>query len=568
MSNLPPPVTDVDDEAVVLELDRVSVAFGSGAHTIPVTSEVSFTLRRGETMALVGESGSGKSVTAMSILNLLPGNARATGSVRFGDDELIGAPEAKIRATRGSRIGVIFQEPMTALNPVYTIGTLIGQALQSHRRRSKAEARERTLELLRMVGMPEPERRIDHYSHQLSGGQRQRAMIAMAISGDPEILIADEPTTALDVTVQADILALLKSLQEALGMAMIFITHDMGVVAEVADRVCVMRGGEVVEEADVFELFANPQQEYTRKLLDAVPHLGIDSPTSPVTVTDRGSQPGTETRQAPALHVTDLTVQYPGRFGAPGFKAVEDVSFSVPRGEIVGLVGESGSGKSTIGRAIIGLVAPSSGTIELAGRTLTGLSAHDLRRSRRALSIVFQDPASSLNPRATIGQSVVEPLVRHGILRGRTALRARAGELLDRVQLPSEWAGRYPHELSGGQRQRVGIARAISLEPELLIADEPTSALDVSVQATVLDLFQELQRDLGFSCLFISHDLAVVEMLASRVVVLRAGRVVEEGSGRQILRDPAEDYTRKLVAAAPIPDPVVQKRRALARLAE
>ena len=559
-----PVTSDGAEDRTVLQLDRVSVSFGSGSATIPVTSEVSFTVRRGETIALVGESGSGKSVTAMSILDLLPGNAHATGSIRFHDTEMIGASEATIRAARGARIGVIFQEPMTALNPVYTIGTLIGQALRSHRARSGSEVRERTLELLRLVGMPEPEKRIHSYPHQLSGGQRQRAMIAMAISGDPEVLIADEPTTALDVTVQADILALLARLQRTLGMGMIFITHDMGVVAEVADRVCVMRSGEIVEQADVFELFANPKHEYTKKLLAAVPHLGQDSPTTPITVVQGEGQ----ARAPDALRITDLRVTYPGRFGTAGFTAVDGVSLNIPRGEMVGLVGESGSGKSTIGRAIIGLVPVSAGTIEVDGRSLTGLSARQQRRERRDVSIVFQDPASSLNPRATIGDSIVEPLKRHGLVRGTRALRLRAAELLERVELPGSWANRFPHELSGGQRQRVGIARAISLNPKLLIADEPTSALDVSVQATVLELFRSLQRDLGFSCLFISHDLAVVEMLANRVVVLRGGRVVEQGDGRQILRTPSEEYTRALVAAAPVPNPAVQKKRAQAREAQ
>ena len=452
MRNLPAETVVSDRERPILEVDRVSVTFGSGDQSIQVTRDVSFELRRGETLALVGESGSGKSVTAMSILGLLPGNARATGSIRFGDIEMIGASEATVRSVRGARIGVIFQEPMTALNPVYTIGTLIEQALQAHRRRSRSEARERVLELLKLVGMPEPERRINHYSHQLSGGQRQRAMIALAISGNPEILIADEPTTALDVTVQADILALLKSLQEAMGMAMVFITHDMGVVAEVADRVCVMRSGEIVEESDVFSLFANPRATYTQDLLAAVPHLGIDSPTTPIQIADRGNSDSAVQQAVPALSVNDLTVRYPGRFGSPGFMAVDEVSFIVPRGEIVGLVGESGSGKSTIGRAIIGLVPVSSGAIELDGADIAGLRGRAKRAMMRDLSIVFQDPASSLNPRATIGQSVVEPLVRHGIVRGRSALRARAADLLDQVQLPASWVGRFPHELSGGQR--------------------------------------------------------------------------------------------------------------------
>ncbi|MHA7178173.1 ABC transporter ATP-binding protein [Arthrobacter sp. Sr24] len=562
MSNFPVNVVSASTERpdqIVLSLDRVSVSFGVGDRAIPVTQEVSLNLHRGETLALVGESGSGKSVTAMAMLGLLPGNAHATGSIKFGETEMIGASEATLREVRGSRIGVIFQEPMTALNPVYKIGTLIGQALQSQRKRPAAEARARALELLKLVGMPDPERRIDCYSHQLSGGQRQRAMIAMAISGDPEILIADEPTTALDVTVQADILALLKSLQTSMGMAMIFITHDMGVVAEVADRVCVMRSGSVIEHSDVFALFVAPKEPYTRQLLAAVPRLGVGAPIA-------NSLTESDSKHPVVLKVRNLEVRYPGQFRTPGFLAVNGVSIDVEQGEIVGLVGESGSGKSTIGRAILGLTAVSSGAVSLDGTNLADLHGPAARKARRALSIVFQDPASSLNPRATIGQSIVEPLARYGIVRGRSALRTRAETLLDQVQLPKAWASRFPHELSGGQRQRVGIARAISMEPRLLVADEPTSALDVSVQAAVLKLFQELQRELGFSCLFISHDLAVVEMLAKRVVVLRQGAVVESGPAHQILTHPAEDYTRRLVAAAPIPDPLVQKERAALRL--
>lgn len=544
--------------AVVLTASNVSVAFKNGNNSVQVTRDVSFEVSRGQTLALVGESGSGKSVTAMSILKLLPGNAHATGSIKFHDEELVDASEARIRALRGRKIGVIFQEPMTALNPVYTIGDMIKQALQSQRKRSGDDAHERTLELLRLVGMPEPERRVAHYPHQLSGGQRQRAMIALAISGDPELLIADEPTTALDVTVQADILALLKSLQERFGMAMIFITHDMGVVAEVADRVCVMRDGAVVEEADVYSLFAAPQELYTRELLASVPRLGATE------VKERGA-PVEDNAPVAALNVQSLSVRYPGRFRSAGFLAIDEVSFQVPPGEIVGLVGESGSGKSTIGRAVIGLAPISAGTVAFAGQDLAGLNSRQWKAVRRDLSIVFQDPASSLNPRATIGQSIVEPLARHKLLAGRKELRARSKELLDLVRLPPTWLDRYPHELSGGQRQRVGIARAISLKPKVLIADEPTSALDVSVQKTVLEIFQELQSELGFSCLFISHDLAVVEMLANKVVVLRQGKIVEQGTGTRLLRQPEEEYTRRLLSAAPVPEPTEQKRRAKAR---
>jgi len=546
---------------VILRVENVSVAFTNGRDSIPVTHDVSFELRRGETIALVGESGSGKSVTAMSILGLLPGNSTVSGSVRLGDAELIGASEPTLRSVRGARIGVIFQEPMTALNPVYTIGALIGQALESHGRMPHQRVRRRILELLEMVQMPEPELKLRQYPHQLSGGQRQRAMIAMAISCEPDILIADEPTTALDVTVQAGILDLLQSLQKRLGMAMIFITHDMGVVAQVADRVCVMSKGRVVEEADVFDLFASPKEEYTQALLAAVPRPGVVVGAG--RTADRSDRD--ESVREHAVEVRNLSVIYSGRFGRQGFTAVDNVSFRVPAGEIVGLVGESGSGKSTIGRTIIGLVPASGGSIMLNGTDVGGLRGGRLRAARRSMSIVFQDPASSLNPRAPIGMSAVDPLRLHGIVRGQSALRKRAAELLEQVELPGSWIDRYPHELSGGQRQRIGIARAISLEPDLLIADEPTSSLDVSVQATVLELFKDLQRDLGFSCLFISHDLAVVESLSSSVIVLRRGTVVEQGLSSAILRAPAEEYTRQLIGAAPIPDPVEQRRRAAAR---
>ncbi|GAB2530308.1 dipeptide ABC transporter ATP-binding protein [Paramicrobacterium agarici] len=543
--------TSVPDD-VVLTVDDTSVAFRVGGDVVQATRGVSFELRRGQTLAIVGESGSGKSVTSMAVVGLLPGSATVSGSIRFGGQELVGATEETLRSIRGSRIAVIFQEPMTALNPVYTVGTMIAQALRAHGfEGGAAEVRKRSTELLAMVGMPAPEKQIDQYPHQLSGGLRQRAMIAIAISGDPEVLIADEPTTALDVTVQAEILQLLRGLQQRLGMSMIFITHDMGVVADVADRVCVMRQGQVVETADVYALFAEPKAEYTKSLLAAVPRMGVSS----------GAEHGSDLVQTKlALRIDNLTVTYPGRMGKPNFTAVDSVTFDVPAGEIVGLVGESGSGKSTIGRAIIGLADITSGGVEIAGVDIAPLSTKRRRLQLRRVSVVFQDPASSLNPRATIGRSVTEPLWRQGVERNRRELRRRAGELLERVKLPGSWQDRYPHELSGGQRQRIGIARAIAISPELLVADEPTSALDVSVQAEVLEIFRELQSDLGFSCVFISHDLAVVEMLANSVVVLRRGQVAEKGDANQILRRPSEAYTRELIAAAPIPDPVAQRR--------
>ncbi|MET9251628.1 ABC transporter ATP-binding protein [Nonomuraea sp. NPDC003709] len=517
---------------------------------VPAVKNVSFTVAKGEVVALVGESGSGKSVSSMSVLGLLAKNARRRGSIRYGDTELLDLGEEALRDIRGKRIAMIFQEPMTALNPVYTIGEQIIEAIQCHERVPAAEARSRTLELLRKVGIPEPESRIDSYPHQLSGGQRQRAMIAMAIAWSPEVIIADEPTTALDVTVQAEILELLRRLQKDLGSAVVVITHDMGVVADLADRVVVMKQGEVVEEAPVARLFAEPRHEYTTKLLSAVPRRGQAEPAP-----SGGDTPGGAT-----LRVAGLQVEYPGRLGRKGFKAVHDISFEIGKGKVLGLVGESGSGKSTIGRAIVGLVRATSGTIEICGRDVTGLGARELRGFRRKYSMVFQDPGSSLDPRRSIGDSIAAPMIINRYA-GRTAVHKRVLELLDQVELPRNWAGRFPHELSGGQRQRVGIARALALEPELLIADEPTSALDVSVQATVLRLFQELQDRLGFSCLFISHDLGVVELLSHDVAVLQQGRLVEHGPAREVLNDPQTDYTRRLVAAAPVPDPAEQAER-------
>ena len=415
---------------------------------------------------------------------------------------------------------------------------------------------EEAVRLLRDVGIPEPARRVRSYPHQLSGGQRQRAMIAMAIANDPELLIADEPTTALDVTVQAEILALLRRLQKERGMGILLITHDMGVVAEMADRVVVMEKGDVVEQAGVFDLFARPSQPYTQALLAAVPRAGSgEAPT-----------PSTATGAPPALEIEGLSVRYPGSVLKKGFLAVEDVSLAIPQGEVMALVGESGSGKSTIGKAVVGLVAAESGAVRIAGQDLQKTAGRERRALRRSFAMVFQDPASSLNPRQSIGESIMEPFIVHRPELGRRERDARVAQLLDKVELPPSWHSRFPHELSGGQRQRIGIARALALEPSLLIADEPTSALDVSVQAAVLDVFRTLQRELGFSCLFISHDLAVVELLASEIAVLRSGRLVERGPADAVLRTPREEYTRRLIEAAPVADPVLQRERAAHRL--
>ncbi|MEN0022364.1 MAG: ABC transporter ATP-binding protein [Microbacterium sp.] len=553
----------------LLQVDGLSVEFATPDGWRQVTHEVSFSVDRRKTLALVGESGSGKSVTAMSILDLLPPNARRTGRILFDGTDLVPLRDKGLRPLRGSRIATIFQEPMTALNPVYTIGHQLIEALTSHHDLDHRVARERAVQLLRDVHMPAPEEKVDHYPHQLSGGQRQRAMIAMAISSEPDLLIADEPTTALDVTVQAEILDLIAEIQERMGMAVLIITHDMGVVADVADEVVVMKDGRVVEEAPSARLFTSPQEPYTQALLAAVPHLGKADDFLAAAGNKLRIDGVTATTPLPetVLRLQDAVIRYPGRWRRPGFQAINGIDLEVQRGEIVGLVGESGSGKSTIGNAAIGLLPVTAGTLEVRGERITGRPGRALRQLRRHVTMVFQDPASSLNPRRTIGQAISDPLLWQGLVRDPRARRARAKELLERVQLNPDWSDRYPHELSGGQRQRIGIARAIATDPVLMIADEPTSALDVSVQAQVLDLFLALQRELGFSCLFISHDLSVVETLSNRVVVLRHGDVVEEGPTEEVLHHPHDEYTKRLIAAAPVPDPEIQRVRRAERLA-
>ncbi|WP_263251389.1 ABC transporter ATP-binding protein [Saccharopolyspora rosea] len=524
----------------LLSFTDLRVRFHTEQGTTDAVRGATFGVAPGEILAVVGESGSGKSVTAMSALGLLPPTAEVTGDVALRGTSLLEMSARELRRVRGRKIAMIFQEPMTSLNPV-TIGWQLVEAIRLHTDTTAAAARERAVELLDLVGVPEPRRRVRQYPHQLSGGQRQRVMIAMALACEPEVLIADEPTTALDVTVQAEILALLRDLRERLGMAILLITHDMGVVADIADRVVVLYRGEVVEQAEVDRLFRAPAHDYTERLLAAVPRLRV-----------RQAEP--ESTAEPVLHVEDLVMSYGGH------RAVDGVSLHVGRGEVLALVGESGSGKSTVGRCVARLVEPTAGRIVLDGRDVTHLSARRLRPLRRGIGIVFQDPSSSLNPRLTIGDSIAEPLRLHRVARGRE-LAARVDALLDAVELGSATRRRFPHELSGGQRQRVSIARALALEPQLLIADEPTSALDVSVQDAVLRLFQDLQRRLNFSCLFISHDLAVVDLLARRVAVLHRGRIVEQGERADVLGDPQHPYTRRLLAAAPVPDPVRQRER-------
>jgi peptide/nickel transport system ATP-binding protein len=533
--------------AALLEVAHLNVEFRVGSQKVTVVEDVSFRVERGEVLALVGESGSGKSVSALSLVGLLPDNAVVRGSALLDGRDLLAMTERERNGIRGSRIAVIFQDPANALDPVFTVGFQIQEMLRAHRPElSRAERRARAIELLAMVEIPDPAKRMSSYPHQLSGGQAQRVMIAMALSCDPELLIADEPTTALDVTVQREILDVVRRLQQRTGTAILLITHDMGVVADLADRVVVMRRGRVEESASAQELFDAPRAEYTRLLLRAVPRLGAPERPAPHASDDA------------VLQVEDLEVVY-GR-GAAAVRAVDGVSVSIGRGEIVALVGESGSGKSTIGRCALGLAPITGGRVLVEGVDLSRVRGRAASAVKRSVGFVFQNSLAALDPRMNIGASVAEPLRTHAGLRGG-ALAARVGDLLEAVELPRSWRGRYPHELSGGQRQRVAIARAIALDPRLLIADEPTSALDVSVQATVLDLLRDLQRELRFACLFISHDLAVVDELCDRVVVLHRGRVVEEGSRRMVLTHPTADYTKALLAAVPVPDPRQQAER-------
>jgi peptide/nickel transport system ATP-binding protein len=547
----------------VLAVDHLNIDFWVDGTWYPAVIDASFELAGGEVLAIVGESGSGKSTIAMATMGLLPKNASVRGSIVVGGQQVVGLDPRALRSLRGRLASVIFQEPMTALNPVYTIGFQIAEMMRSHRAMAPKAARRRVIELLEMVEIPDPERSVDKYPHQLSGGQRQRAMIAQALALDPKLLIADEPTTALDVTVQAEILKLLRDLRDRIAAGVLLITHDMGVVADLSDRVLVMQDGRIVESGSSAEVFYRPHHAYTQSLLAAVPHLGRVTEGVAAEAHAQAEQRLAEERAnlggETVVRLTDVSIEYPKRGRVPAFRAVDRISLDIVAGEVVGLVGESGSGKTTVGRAIVGLLPFVEGSAEVLGRDMVGISKDDLRSVRRELSFVFQDPGSSLNPRLPVGESIGEPLLLAGA--GSAVRSKRVEELLDQVHLSRSLRNRYPHELSGGQRQRIGIARALALNPKLLIADEPTSALDVSVQARVLDLFQELQREIGFACLFISHDLAVVEILASRIAVMEHGRLVEFGSREQILTDPQELYTKRLLAAVPVPDPDAQRER-------
>jgi peptide/nickel transport system ATP-binding protein len=545
-------------EKNVLEISDFNVDFWVDGVWYPAVIDMNLGLAAGKVTAIVGESGSGKSTTALGLMSLLASNARMEGSVKVKGEEMLNAKSTVLRQFRGKEVAYIFQEPMTALNPLFTIGYQIVETLRNHFDMGPKEAQARALELITMVDIPDPAGSINKYPHQLSGGQRQRAMIAQALACDPALLVADEPTTALDVTVQAEILDLMRGLKDKLNSAILLITHDMGVVADMADEILVMKDGITVEKGTADQIFNKPQHPYTQQLLGAVPMLGS---------TKKRPLPYKEdAKPDPVLKLVDVTIEYPKRGRQPAFTAVKNFNLEIYPGEIVGLVGESGSGKTTVGRASIGLLPVKEGSIQVVGKEIAGADQKQLFAIRRHTGIVFQDPASSLNPRLPIGESIGEPLFLAGLAKG-AELAHKVEELLDQVELPRSYRNRYPHELSGGQRQRVGIARALALTPDLLIADEPTSALDVSVQARFLDLLQELQGKLKFACLFISHDLAVVDILCHRIAVMQNGLLVEEGDRDQILKNPKNDYTKRLISAVPVPDPAEQRIRREARLA-
>ena len=555
----------------LVSVENLRVEFRGEDGPIVGVEDVSFTIAPGETVCVVGESGSGKSVTSLSLMRLVEfGGGRITGGkLKFAQDggviDITGADDATMRGIRGDEIGMIFQEPMTSLNPVFTIERQMTDGLRMHRGLSQGAARARALELLKQVRIPEPERRLKQYPHELSGGMRQRVVIAMAMACEPRLLIADEPTTALDVTIQAEILSLINRLKRETGMAVLFITHDMAVVAQIADRVVVMYRGRLVEEGPVEEIFANPRQDYTRALLAAVPRLGemrgkaAPEPMRLIGAAEVEVKPVTVDRREPLLEVSRLTTRYPVKGGlfrrtVANVHAVEDVSFVINKGETLALVGESGCGKSSCGRSILRLSEPTSGQVLLDKRDILALNPRDLRRAWGDMQMVFQDPFASLNPYMRLGDQVAEPITNYGLGSG-PEVRERVARLFDRVELPRSYMTRFPHELSGGQRQRIAIARALAVNPKLIVADEAVSALDVSVQAQVLNLMMELQADLGVSFLFISHDMAVVERVSHRVGVMYLGRLVEIGDRAQVLEDPRHDYTRALLRAVPVADP-------------
>ncbi|GAA1510630.1 dipeptide ABC transporter ATP-binding protein [Brevibacterium permense] len=580
----------------ILDVDSLDVTFSTDGGDVHAVKDVSLSVSPGEVLAIVGESGSGKTVTARSILGLLPETAQRTGAIVISGQNVLSVSADELRAMRGRDVAMVFQEPSTALNPVFTVGWQIAEGLRAHdKKASKADLKARVVKAMRQVGIPDAESRFDYYPHQFSGGQKQRIVIAMALALGAKLIVADEPTTALDVTVQAEILDLLRELRDETGTAIVLITHNMGVVADLADRVAVMLRGDLVEVSSVEQLFNDPQEQYTRELLAAVPRIGstvagsrkaaaASARTDSTGEASGGVASAGETSDGPAsaregaasakngdaresiVTARELDIVYPGGIGKSDFHAVKKVSFDIKAGEVYGLVGESGSGKTTIGRAIAGLTRASGGSLSVLGHEMVGFKEREFSKIRRRIGFVFQDPAASFNPHLSIGECIAEPFAIHRREMSANDRSQRVLELLDSVQLPKAYAARYPHELSGGQRQRASLARGLALDPELLIADEPTSALDVSVQAKVLELFVELQNRFDFAALFISHDLAVVDMLSDRIGVLFHGELLEEGAGEQVLGAPQEDYTKRLIASLPVPDPKEQaKRRELAR---
>ena len=556
---------DVISDGDLAAIKDLSVSFVTDAGPIKAVDKVNLTIPKKSIVGIVGESGSGKSVTAKSILKLLPETAATSGAIylksRDGSKEfdVLSLNGEQLCQMRGEEAAMVFQEPNSVLNPVYTIGWQIAEGLRAHGVTDKKEQREKSIDILKKVGIPDAETRIDYYPHQFSGGQKQRIVIAMALVLNAGLILADEPTTALDVTVQAEILDLLRMARDEFDASVLIITHNMGVIADVADNVIVMYRGHVVEQGSVEQIFYNPQDAYTKRLLSSVPRVGqklivrdddgqiverkVDWRTEPVAVKARG-----------------LEITYPGHLMQPDFKAIKGIDFDIHRSEVVGLVGESGSGKSTTGRAIAGLQRISGGSLNVLGTEMYGFKERDFKPKRADIGFVFQDPGSSFNPLMTIAQNVAEPLIVHKKYRSVGEARKYVEELLEMVQLPKAYMDRFPHELSGGQRQRASLARALALKPPLLIADEPTSALDVSVQAKVLELFKRLQVEIGFACLFITHDLAVVDMLADRIMVMHQGEIVEHGESDQIMRNPQNPYTKKLLASLPIPDPREQHK--------
>ena len=566
----------------ILDVDGLDVTFSTDGGDVHAVKDVSLSVSPGEVLAIVGESGSGKTVTARSILGLLPETAQRSGAIVISGQNVLSVSADKLRAMRGRDVAMVFQEPSTALNPVFTVGWQIAEGLRAHdKKASKADLKARVVKAMRQVGIPDAESRFDYYPHQFSGGQKQRIVIAMALALGAKLIVADEPTTALDVTVQAEILDLLRELRDETGTAIVLITHNMGVVADLADRVAVMRG-DLVEVSSV-ERSSTIRRSSTRgnsRQCRGSGRRGRQSQGG----RRRGGTPGRprgsvvvgetlanrarwkETARESIVTARDLDIVYPGGIGKSDFHAVKKVSFDIKAGEVYGLVGESGSGKTTIGRAIAGLTRASGGSLSVLGHEMVGFKEREFSKIRRRIGFVFQDPAASFNPHLTIGECIAEPFAIHRREMSPSDRSQRVLELLDSVQLPKAYAARYPHELSGGQRQRASLARGLALDPELLIADEPTSALDVSVQAKVLELFVELQNRFDFAALFISHDLAVVDMLSDRIGVLFHGELLEEGTGEEVLGVPREDYTKRLIASLPVPDPKEQaERRELAR---